>query len=69
MKLLQTLNLFAELIHLFYQLGLLTRQYILPSIVYVYCWADWYIKPALSIPYYYLQVRQQRLLLTSKTLH
>lgn len=69
MKLLQTLNLFAELIHLFYQLGILTRQYILPSIVYVYCWADFYIKPALSIPYYYLKVRQQRLLLTPKLLH
>ena len=53
MKLLQTLNLFAELIHLFYQLGLLTRQYLLPSIVYVYCWADYYIKPALSIPVSY----------------
>ena len=69
MKLLQTLNLFAELIHLFYQLGLLTRQYLVPSIVYVYCILDYYIKPALSIPYYYLQVRQQRLLLTSKELY
>jgi hypothetical protein len=69
MKLLQTLNLFAELIHLFYQLGLLTRQYLLPVCVYVYCWTDFYIKPALSIPYYYIQVRRQRLLLTSKTLH
>ena len=69
MKLLQALDLFAELIHLFYQLGLLTRQYLVPSVVYVYCILDYYIKPALSIPYYYLQVRQQRLLLTSKTLH
>ena len=69
MKLLQTLNLFAELIHLFYQLGLLTRQYLVPSVVYVYCILDYYIKPALSIPYYYLQVRQQRLLLTSKELY
>ena len=69
MKLLQTLNLFAELIHLFYQLGLLTRQYLVPSVVYVYCIIDYYIKPAIMIPYYYQQVRQERLLLTSKTLH
>jgi len=69
MKLLQTLNLFAELIHLFYQLGLLTRQYIFPSIVYVYCWAEWYILPALKIPYYYVKVREQRLLLTPKLPH
>ena len=69
MKLLQTLDLFAELIHLFYQLGLLTRQYLVPSVVYVYCILDYYIKPALSIPYYYLQVRQQRLLLTSKEIY
>ena len=69
MKLLQTLDLFAELIHLFYQLGLLTRQYLVPSVVYVYCILDYYVKPALSIPYYYLQVRQQRLLLTSKEIY
>ena len=69
MKLLQTLNLFAELIHLFYQLGLLTRQYLVPSVVYVYCILDYYVKPAILIPYYYQQVRQERLLLTSKVLH
>ena len=61
MKLLQALDLFAELIHLVYQIGLLTRQYVVPVVVYVYCILDYYIKPSLSIPYYYVQVRQQRL--------
>ena len=36
MKLLQALDIFAELIHLVYQLGILTRQYIVPAVVYVY---------------------------------
>ena len=61
MKLLQALDLFAELIHLVYQLGLLARQYLVPVCVYVYCIITHYVIPALSIPYYYYQVRQQRL--------
>ena len=61
MKLLQALDLFAELIHLFYQLGLLFRQYLLPVCVYVYCIITHYIIPALTIPYYYVKVRQLRL--------
>ena len=61
MKLLQALDLFAELVLLIYQIGLLTRQYLVPAVVYVYCILDYYIKPSLSIPYYYVQVRQQRL--------
>ena len=61
MKLLQALDLFAELIHLVYQIGLLTRQYVVPAVVYVYVVIDYYIKPAMSIPYYYEQVRNRRL--------
>ena len=41
MKLLQALDLFAELIHLVYQIGLLTRQYVVPAVVYVYCILDY----------------------------
>jgi len=62
MKLLQALNLLAELIHLVYQIGLLTRQYVVPVVVYAYCIITHYITPAFSIPKYYFQVRQQRLL-------
>ena len=61
MKLLQSLDIFAELIHLIYQLGLLTRQYLVPAVVYVYVVFDYYITPAFTIPYYYEQVRQERL--------
>ena len=61
MKLLQALDLFAELIHLVYQIGLLTRQYVVPVCVYLYVVIDYYIKPAFTIPYYYEQVRNRRL--------
>ena len=64
MKLLQALDLFAELIHLVYQIGLLTRQYLVPVAVYVYVAIDYYIKPAITIPYYYEQVRNRRLSVT-----
>ena len=63
MKLLQALDIFAELIHLVYQIGLLTRQYLVPVVVYAYCIITHYVIPALSIPYDYVQVRQQRLAL------
>ena len=58
---LSVLDLFSEVIHLVFQVGVLTRQYGVPAVVYVYCLIRQYIIPALSIPYYYLQVRQQRL--------
>jgi len=65
MKLLQALDIFAELIHLIYQLGLLSRKYLVPVCVYAYCIVTHYIVPALTIPYYYVKVRQQRLSLIS----
>ena len=58
---LSVLDLFSEVTHLVYQCGLLTRKYIVPAIVYVYCLIVHYIIPTLMIPYYYIQVRQQRL--------
>ena len=61
MKLLYILDILSELIQLVFQLGLLTRQYLIPAVVYVYVAAEYYVFPAFKIPYYYLQVRQQRL--------
>ena len=62
MALLHILNIFAELIHLVFQIGILTRQYIVPAAVYLYVAAEHYIIPAFSIPQNYLHVRRQRLL-------
>ena len=61
MSLLMILDFFAEVIHLVFQIGLLTRQYLLPVVVFVYCVIVHYIAPALRIPYYYLMVRRMRL--------
>ena len=55
------LDLFSEVIHLVFQVGALSRKYLVPVVVYVYCLIRQYIVPAMSIPYYYWQVRQQRL--------
>ncbi len=60
---LSILDLFSEAIHLVYQVGALTRKYIVPAMVYVYCIIVHYITPAMKIPYYYVQVRRQRLAL------
>ena len=61
MHLLFILDIFAELIHLVFQLGLLTRKYVVPALVLAYVAAEHYVVPALSIPQNYLMVRQQRL--------
>ena len=61
MKLLYALDLFAELIQLVFSLGVFTRQYIVPAVVYLYVAAEHYVFPAFMIPYYYVKVRQQRL--------
>ena len=61
MYLLIILDFFAELIHLVFQLGTLTRQYVVPAAVYLYVAAEHYIVPALSIPQNYLHVRRARL--------
>ena len=61
MALLHILNIFAELIHLVFQLGILTRQYIVPALVFAYVAAEQYIYPAFLIPGNYLMVRRMRL--------
>ena len=55
------INIFSELIELTYDLGAATRKYVVPALVYTYCLVDCYVKPALTIPYYYGLVRQERL--------
>ena len=61
MALLYTLDILAELIQLVFALGVFTRKYIVPAVVYLYVAAEHYVFPAFMIPYYYVQVRQQRL--------
>ena len=62
MYLLMILDFLAEVFHLIFQLGLLTRKYCVPAAVYLYVAAEHYIIPAFSIPQNYLHVRRQRLL-------
>ena len=61
MSLLYFLDILSELIQLVFQLGVFTRKHIVPSVVYLYVAAEHYVFPAFMIPYYYVQVRQQRL--------
>ena len=61
MFLLHILDIFAELFHLVFSVGLLTRKYIVPAVVYLYVAAEYYVFPAFMIPYYYFKVREQRL--------
>ena len=61
LTILHILDIFAELIHLVFQVGLLTRKYVVPAVVYAYVVIEHYIAPAFLIPYYYVKVRQQRL--------
>ena len=65
MYLLHILDIFAELIHLVFQLGLLTRKYVVPALVLAYVAAEHYVVPALSIPQNYLHVRRARLALVT----
>ena len=61
MALLYILDIFAELIHLVFQLGVLTRKYIVPAVVFAIVAVQHYVIPALSIPQNYLLVRRMRL--------
>ena len=61
MFLLHILDIFAELLHLVFQVGLLTRKYIVPAAVYLYVAAERYIYPLFLIPGNYLMVRRMRL--------
>ena len=62
MILLHILDIFAELLHLVFDIGVYCRRYIVPAAVYLYVAAEYYIVPAFSIPQNYLHVRRQRLL-------
>ena len=55
----------ADLIELTYDLGSVTRTHILPALVYTYVFVEHYVVPALSIPYYYTKVREQRISLVT----
>ena len=61
MKTLIFLNFLSELFQLVFELGVFTRRHIVPALVYVYVVLDYYVKPSLSIPYYFIQIRSQRL--------
>ena len=64
LKTLAFLDILAELFHLVFQLGLLTRQYFVPAVVYAYVAAEYYVFPAFMIPVNYIKVRQARLALS-----
>ena len=61
MAFLTFLDILAEIIQLVFEIGVYTRKYIVPAIVYSYVVADYYLKPALNIPYYYGKVKELRL--------
>lgn len=61
MTILFFLDFLAEVFHLVFQIGLLTRKYIVPALVFAYVAAEQYIYPALLIPGNYLMVRRMRL--------
>ena len=61
MAFLYTLDILAEAFHLVFQLGLLTRKYVVPAAVYLYVAAERYVYPAFLIPGNYMMVRRMRL--------
>ena len=40
-------------------------QIVVMAVVWCYCVVEYYVVPALTIPYYYIRVRQQRLALVT----
>ena len=61
MAFLYFLNILSELIQLVFDLGVFTRKYLLPVVVYLWVATQYYIIPAFSIPHYYFKVRAMRL--------
>ena len=61
MTILFVLDFLAEVFHLVFQLGLLTRKYVVPAFVFAYVAAERYVYPAFLIPGNYLMVRRMRL--------
>ena len=60
MALLHILNIFAELIHLVFQIGILTRKYLVPAGDYLYVGFERFIYPLFLIPGNYLMVRRMQ---------
>ena len=65
MTILFILDFLAEVFHLVFQIGILTRKYLVPAGVYLYVGIERYIVPAFMIPYYYLKMRNHRLSLST----
>ena len=61
MNILFILDFLAEVFHLVFQLGILTRKYLVPVVVFAIVAIQHYIIPAMSIPQNYLLVRRMRL--------
>ena len=61
MKFLLFLDILSELIYLVFEVGVFFRKHIIPAVVYAYVVIEHYVFPAVRIPYYYLQVRKERL--------
>ena len=61
MTILFILDFLAEVFHLVFQIGILTRKYLVPAGVYLYVGFEQYIYPLFLIPGNYLMVRRMRL--------
>ena len=61
MRILLFLDILSEIFQLVFQLGLLTRKYVVPALVFAYVAAERYVYPAFLIPGNYLMVRRMRL--------
>ena len=61
MKFLLFLDILSELIYLVFEVGVFCRKRVVPAVVYAYVVIEHYVAPAMMIPYYYLQVRKERL--------
>ena len=55
------LGTLSDLFELTYELGSVTRKYIVPAVVYCYVVLERYVVPAFRIPQNYLYVRRMRL--------
>ena len=55
------LGTLSDLFELTYELGTVTRKYVLPAMVLCYVVLERYVAPALTIPQNYLLVRRMRL--------
>ena len=61
MTILFILDFLAEVFHLVFQIGILTRKYLVPAGVYLYVGIEQFIYPLFLIPGNYMMVRRMRL--------